>query len=180
MTRYLSFDLTLRAPLLVTGLGGHPGSARTLPYIPGSVLRGAVARALGDPGTGAERLAEFRQLILDGRVCYLNAYPVASERRSLPVPLSFRIPKDQPQGPDGSLKVFDLAGSLDPEDWPTEALATVPFPLVTLGAAQPEPVRPRLPAAFITSGTVPRGVPGRNMARSSPMSSSKAGKCSGG
>jgi len=151
MIHYLPFTLTLRAPLLVTALGGDPNSARTLPYIPGSVLRGAVARALGDPGGDAERLAEFRRLVLGGRVCYLNAYPVASLRRSLPMPLSFRIPKDRPHAADGSWQVIDLAafsgcgqGDGGGEEWPAETLTAVPAPFVTLGAAQPELVRPAL------------------------------------
>jgi hypothetical protein len=43
---YLPFTLTLRSPAALTALGGDPNS-RTLPYIPGSALRGALARTLG-------------------------------------------------------------------------------------------------------------------------------------
>jgi CRISPR-associated protein Csx10 len=141
-TRLIPFTLELEAPAVLTAPGGSPDSARSLEYIPGSVVRGAVARALGDPGTDAGRLETFRRLILSGQVRYLNAYPVAEERRSVPTPLSWRIAKHED-------KIFDLAAGSDPEDepWREETLAPVPVPFVTLGTAEQRAVPVRMSAA---------------------------------
>jgi CRISPR-associated protein Csx10 len=147
--RYLPFTLILRSPAVLTALGGDPNSARTLPYIRGSALRGALARALGDPGSDGERWSQFRTLVLDGTVRFLNAYPRAAGRRALPAPVSWRMDKTAPPDPTGELTVVDLAaftGEPTDErfDWPTEQLSEVADPFATLGAAQPLRVRPTL------------------------------------
>lgn len=146
---HLPFTLTLRSPAVLTALGGDPNSARTLPYIPGSAVRGALARALGDPSGDPERVSDFRTLVLDGTVRFLNAYPRAGERRALPTPVSWRVEKAK--GPDDTEEpiVKDLAAfTADPNDdgfdWPTDQLVGVSKPFVTLGAAQPLLVSPAL------------------------------------
>jgi len=129
-TTFVPFTLTLRAPAVLTGLDGDPDSARSLEHIPGSVIRGAVARALGDPGTDPERLERFRELVLSGQVRYLDANPVSAGRRALPVPLSWRREKHGDT-------VHDLAAG-DPEEgepWETEPMVPLAVPFVTLGAA---------------------------------------------
>jgi len=146
---YLPFTLTLRSPAVLTALGGDPNSARTLPYIPGSAVRGALARALGDPSGDAERESEFRTLVLDGTVRFLNAYPRADERRALPTPVSWRVNKIAGPDPRGELTVRDLAAfSGEPNDdgfdWPSEQLSKVADPFATLGTAQPVRVSPTL------------------------------------
>ena len=48
----LSFELCLKEPLLATALEGDPNSAVSLPFIPGSMLRGAlIGRYLARCGT---------------------------------------------------------------------------------------------------------------------------------
>jgi len=146
---YLPFTLTLRSPAILTALGGDPNSARTLPYIPGSALRGALARALGDPGSAVTRRSQFSTLVLDGTVRFLNAYPRVAGRRALPAPASWRTDKAVPPDPAGELGVVDLAAfsgepTDDGFDWPTEQLSEVADPFATLGAAQLLRVRPTL------------------------------------
>jgi len=145
--RYLPYTLLLRVPAVLTALGGGPNSSRTLPFIPGSAIRGAAARALGDPGTNPRRLETFRTLILDGSVRFLNAYPRVAGRRSLPTPVSLRIDKAAVPGPNGELEAWDLAafaGVQEDEetDWPDVPLSPVSEPFVTIGAAQPVRVGP--------------------------------------
>ena len=87
ITRFYPYSLTLQAPLLITSLEGDPNSARSLDFIPGSSIRGAFASRL-DPNK-----ATFKQYILSGDVCFLNAYPTVHGQRALPVPVSFRQEK---------------------------------------------------------------------------------------
>ena len=68
------YTLTLQAPALLAGLEGDASGARSLPYIPGGAIRGAVARSL----TATGRDAELDDLVLGDTVRYLHAYPEAS------------------------------------------------------------------------------------------------------
>lgn len=130
-TTFVPFTLTLRAPAILTGLDGDPDSARSLEHVPGSALRGAVARALGDPGSDPKRLERFRELVLSGTVRYLDAYPVSAGRRALPAPLSWRREKYGDT-------VHDLAAGepASGDAWETEPLVPLHASFVTLGAAE--------------------------------------------
>jgi CRISPR-associated protein Csx10 len=138
----IPFTLELNAPAVFTAPGGSPDSSRSLEYVPGSVVRGAVARSLGGPEADAGRKETFHRLILSGQVRYLNAYPVAEERRSVPTPLSWRLVKHED-------RVFDLAADADPEEapWEEETLAPVSAPFVTLGTAEQREAPVRMSAA---------------------------------
>jgi CRISPR-associated protein Csx10 len=138
ITRYVPYTLTLRAPVIVTTIGGDPNSSQTLPFVPGSALRGAVARSLGDPERDATKASRFRDLVLGGRVRYLHAYPRAGGRRALPKPLSLHVEKGMVPAPEEPLTARDLMA-----DDAGAALVPLPEPFVTLGAAQPLRVRPR-------------------------------------
>lgn len=145
ITRYFPFTLTLGAPLLATDLGGDPNSATSMQHIPGSAIRGAVARAAGNNAT------LLRELVLSGAVRYLNAYPVESNERALPSPRSLRSVKGKQPSRDGSVSLYDLAAfSRVPDEehdtegiWPEEDLASdVPAFLVRVGGQmQPADVR---------------------------------------
>lgn len=145
--RYLPYTLSLRAPAVLTSLGGDPSSSRTLPFIPGSALRGAAARGLGDPRADVGRREVFRQLILDGTVRFLNAYPNAGGRRTLPTPVSLRTDKNLAAAPGGEVTAWDLAAfgeesTGDDARWPEASLSEVPDSFVSVGAAQPLRVGP--------------------------------------
>ncbi len=145
--RYLPYTLSLRAPAVLTSLGGDPNSSRSLPFIPGAALRGAAARGLGDPGRDAELLRCFRTVILDGNVRFLNAYPRAGGRRTLPTPVSMRIDRLGAIGSAGEVTAWDLAAfdgepSADGAAWPNVSLSAMPEPFVSLNAAQPLRVQP--------------------------------------
>lgn len=149
IVRYLPYTLSLRAPAVLTSLGGDPSSSRTLPFIPGSALRGAAARGLGDPRADVGRGEVFRQLILDGTVRFLNAYPKTGGRRTLPTPVCLRIDKNLAAGPGGEITAWDLAAfgeesTGDHDRWPEASLSDVSDPFVSVGAAQPLRVGPAL------------------------------------
>ncbi|MBX3156455.1 MAG: hypothetical protein KF773_10685 [Deltaproteobacteria bacterium] len=141
--RYLPYTLSLRAPVVLAAIEGDPNSTKSLPYVPGSALRGAVARGLGDPGHDAGRARMFRTVILDGSVRYFNAYPRAVGRRTLPTPVSLRIEKTDAVGALGEIQAWDLAAfDTDDEAWPVEPRSVVLEPFVSIGAAQPLRVQP--------------------------------------
>ncbi len=89
----ITITIKLLEPMLCVGLEGDPNAGVSLKYIPGSVLRGAIIGKYGkilDAATVKER-----KLFFDGSVRYLNAYPLVKSKRSLPVPLSWHIEKDE-------------------------------------------------------------------------------------
>lgn len=150
---YVPYTLTLKAPAILTALGGNPNSSSSLPFIPGSALRGAVAKALGDPGADDSRKQAFHDLVLGGKARYLNAYPSADGRRALPVPVSFRRKKDALER-DGSAAAVDLAAyagqpsteEAQSECWPFEQLEPLDAGFLTIGEAQPKLVQPKMSA----------------------------------
>ena len=109
----LTFTLELQEPLLMTAIEGDPNSAVSLPYVPGSALRGAlVGRYLANyEGDDLAADAEAQKYFFDAQTRYLNAYPVDSEgRRTLPTPNAWKKPKGNGRA---AYDVFDL--SVDPE-----------------------------------------------------------------
>jgi len=92
----LTFKFHLKEPLLATALAGDPNSSVSLPFIPGSMLRGAlIARYCAThPVPNAADDPTCRRLFFDGQVRYLHAYPVDRVgQRTLPVPFSWRVEK---------------------------------------------------------------------------------------
>lgn len=94
----LTFQIELLEPLLVTQLGsGDENSAESLNYIPGSVLRNALAaRYIAQHAVKDAALDETcRKLFFDERVLVLNSYRANhNQERSLPTPLSWYAKKD--------------------------------------------------------------------------------------
>lgn len=162
--RYLPYTLMLESPAILTALGGDPNSASTLLFIPGSAVRGAVAKALGDPGEDARKKREFHDLILGGKVRYLNAYPEVADRRALPVPTSLRREKNSPNEAkldwcqkgraEEQIRCIDLAafagqranGQALSEIWPEKQLTAIGEGFVTIGGERPMFVRPSMSA----------------------------------
>ncbi len=93
----LTFDIDLLSPVLVSQVrGGDENSSVSFNFIPGSTIRGAIINrylrhhALDAPSQDST----FRRLFLDGKVRYLNAYPLSSNgQRTLPRPKSWRKEK---------------------------------------------------------------------------------------
>ena len=110
----LSITLKLESPLLLTGVGnGEENSSRSLFYIPGSALRGALISQYiktHDQDTDPD----FERLFFSGKVRFLNAYPVDQNgKRMSPIPASWRVQKGI-----GHMEAFPVA------DW---ALKTDPI-----------------------------------------------------
>lgn len=103
---YLEFELRLESSVLATVMKKEANSATTAPFVPGSVIRGAVADALlrRQPSLSAD---VFRSIVLDGAVRFLNAYPAIESKRSLPVPVSLRAIKGASSGSE--MKLYDLS-----------------------------------------------------------------------
>ena len=129
ITQFYPYTLTLQAPLLITAPEGDANSVHSIGFIPGSTIRGAVASRL-NPTTNAKT---FKQCILSGQVCYLNAYPTVSEQRALPMPVSFRQEKYGDTTHD--LAYYSGQPQVENDCWPDEQLQSVEAPFVSLDQA---------------------------------------------
>ena len=128
ITRFYPYTLTLQAPLLITAPEGDANSVHSMGFIPGSTIRGAVASRL-NPTSNA---AMFKQYILSGQVCYLNAYPTVNGQRALPMPVSLRKEKYGDETHD--LAYYSGQPQVE-NDWPDEQLQGVEAPFVSLDQA---------------------------------------------
>jgi len=106
----LTFTLELNEPLLIANpISGDENSATGLNYIPGSVIRGALAQVFTKGKPGALSDNRFKQLFF-GDVRFLNAFMLIDGARSLPTPLSWQRAKDASDRDP----VLDLANSAVP------------------------------------------------------------------
>lgn len=136
--RYQRYSLHLRSSTVFARAGaGDPSLVESLAYVPGAAVRGALARAYGDPDANPAGREQFRQLVTTGEVRFLDALPALAGRRALPAPRSYRRPKHATDE-----WVVDLAAHLE-SDWPAEDLGSAGLSHVTLGA-QPVAVQAAL------------------------------------
>lgn len=111
----ITFLLKTEQPLLATSFQGDPNSDVSYPYIPGSMIRGAlISRYLKLPGkSGVDIVADetSRRLFFDGTTRYLNAYINSQEDwRSLPTLLSWRKEKGKEfKDTKDKIDVYDLS-----------------------------------------------------------------------
>lgn len=86
--------LKLESPLLITGISnGEENSSRSLSYIPGSALRGALISRIKSDDLPLDSVGK---IFFTGAVRFLNAYPLDQDgKRMLPFPASWRIEKGQ-------------------------------------------------------------------------------------
>ncbi|NKQ37378.1 MAG: hypothetical protein HF973_17400 [Chloroflexi bacterium] len=107
----VTFLIYLQEPVLAGQTqNGEANSAVTHPFIPGSMLRGALfGRYAAGKTINIEEDDTARHLFLDGAVCYLNAYPARPDTRTraLPKPLSWFVPKEDDKEPKAA--IFDFA-----------------------------------------------------------------------
>lgn len=108
----IRYTLKLLEPLLATALQSDPNSAVSYPYIPGSLVRGALIGSYltGSNGKYFAVQKESRQRFLDGQTRYLNAYLLATDGKpTLPTPLSWYHEKGAK--PEDGYRIFDKADS---------------------------------------------------------------------
>jgi CRISPR-associated protein Csx10 len=92
--KVITYQILLEQPLLATQILGDPNSSVSLPYVPGSLLRGMLIHRYLE----REKLnedddlfshMECQRLFFSGKVRYLNAYPLGEGNyRSVPTPIS--------------------------------------------------------------------------------------------
>src|SRR3990172_6159657 len=106
----LTFLLKLQEPVLATQPHrGEADSKKSLPYIPGSMIRGALIRAFAPLEHDAMLHEKTRRLFFSDNVKFLNACPAypKTEARMLPKPFSWFIEKEQ-QHKEG-IPIYDFA-----------------------------------------------------------------------
>lgn len=101
----LRFQIYLDEPALLPALEGDANMVVSAEYVPGSAIRGLLARRHAQPGSN-----EFTSLFLTGELKFLSAFPVFSGKRCLPVPHSIRESKDQ------EALFYDFASDEIPEE----------------------------------------------------------------
>ena len=106
---FLPIHLTLSAPCLVSDQAVEPNSSVTRSIVPGATLRGAVAAALL---RGNCPPSLFEDIVVNGTVRFLNAYPQFNSKRSLPVPITWQRDKDASQPDDGKAEPEDALTAL--------------------------------------------------------------------
>lgn len=122
----LRYTITLEEPVLANSLSGDTNSARSLPFIPGGLVRGALINAYLNGNSVNATDPNFNRLFLNGETRYLHAYPEINEVRSLPAPLSWKRYKSE-----SASKVFNFAHSVK-ED---EKLTSRSFDLYSLNGS---------------------------------------------
>ncbi|HAO11734.1 MAG TPA: hypothetical protein DCQ51_11335 [Planktothrix sp. UBA8407] len=117
----ITFTLHTQQPILATSFQGDPNSDVSYPYIPGSMIRGALIGRYLKHNThiGDDILADIqvRHLFFSGQVRYLNAYLLTQEKhqpRSLPTPRSWfqnkgEEPPMQGDNKKSPMKIYDLS-----------------------------------------------------------------------
>ncbi len=81
----LVVTITTQQPLLASAIEGDPNSGETFPYIPGSVLRGALIARYNQPINLAD--ATVKSLFFSNDVRFLHAYPLLEHnQRAIPLP----------------------------------------------------------------------------------------------
>lgn len=129
----ITFLLKTEQPLLATSFQGDPNSDVSYPYIPGSIIRGAlISRYLKLPGKqNLDIVADgiSRRLFFDGTTRYLNAYPNSQENlRSLPTLLSWRKEKGKElKDAKDKIDVYDWSVSKDNDDLQSPKSLNEPF-----------------------------------------------------
>lgn len=112
----IRFRVELLEPLLATSLQGDPNSARSYPFLPGSLFRGVViAQYIRDKDIDDLDLADetVQRLFFNGQTRYLPAYLTIydenslSYKRTLPTPLGWY--EDKGKDSDKEYEIYDKA-----------------------------------------------------------------------
>ncbi len=112
--KVITFVLETQQPVLATSFQGDPNSDVSYPFIPGSMMRGAlIGRYLQRHGlqdTDILTDETVRRLFFDGNTRYLNAYLYKEQQRTLPLPHSWKKEKnDELSKKQPEIDVYDLS-----------------------------------------------------------------------
>lgn len=106
----IRYRVMLQEPAILTAIEGEPNSAVSYNFIPGAVMRGFfIGEAMRqysirdlDPTNEVTS-----RLFFSNRTRYLNLYPVVNDRRSLPVPVSWRKKKYRLLSEEDDKAIYD-------------------------------------------------------------------------
>lgn len=115
MSKYLIYNIESLENIKFSKTNMQKDAEQTMEYIPGSAIRGAyiykyiVANNMIDINGG-----EHRQKLLNGKIKFLNAYPIYNGKRSIPFPKSYFAEKQKIKLRNQNLQVVSgLDKSLD-------------------------------------------------------------------
>jgi CRISPR-associated protein Csx10 len=122
--KFISYQIELQQPVLVTDLEGEPNSSVSLNFLPGSVLRGAIINKFFQARKPQTRQSEIdaaddemQRLFFNGATRYLNAYPVEDSQRTLPTPSSWHGKKGDESLDITRRRVYDFAVAYPEEEY---------------------------------------------------------------
>lgn len=91
----LHYRMKLMAPCIFRAENLDPNSCATHSFIPGSAIRGAIARVIEEENNTPDDVQkEISQIITSEKVRFLNAYIEEEKQRSLPTPITWRREKN--------------------------------------------------------------------------------------
>ncbi|NOT61061.1 MAG: hypothetical protein HOP19_12655, partial [Acidobacteria bacterium] len=109
--RVIRYNLELIQPVLIPDPQGEANSAISLPYLPGSLLRGGLIGLYRQAFDATD--ADIRALFLGDATRYLNAYPVKDGQRALPVSAAWRYDKRaKVEGDKAQRTIYNFAHTL--------------------------------------------------------------------
>jgi CRISPR-associated protein Csx10 len=115
----IRYHLELIQPVLIPDPQGEANSAISLPYIPGSLVRGALIGLYRKSFDATD--TDIRALFLGDTTRFLNAYPVREQQRALPLSAAFRYDKaEKPNGEKAQRTIYNFAHT--PPDCQEEAV----------------------------------------------------------
>lgn len=125
----VTYEIELIQPVLATIPGGDPNSNVSLPYIPGSLIRGVAGARMHRSGDFQDLSIDARALLFSAQTRFLNAYPLDQAKgRALPVPFTWQRDKDSSKNrvEDSTLTTADESELCTPKSmsgqmWLTES-----------------------------------------------------------
>lgn len=122
--KVIRYNLELIQPVLIPDPQGEANSAISLPYIPGSLVRGVLIGLYRKSFDAKD--PDIRALFLGDTTRYLNAYPVRALQRALPISAAFRYDKaEKPNGEKAQRTIYNFAHT--PQEQRQEESIDAPF-----------------------------------------------------
>lgn len=107
---FLTITVKTLSPVVLTAMNNAAVMTESRDFISGTVLRGVLASRYIEAknlGKKAQEDKTFRELFF-GEICFVDAFPVYGDKRSIPLPFSLQKAKNAAADKDGRVQLLDL------------------------------------------------------------------------